>query len=233
MNWQEKEAQLNDLFKRWQSAQIEDNEYESYRNKDYCIEIHSFAKDGFIAPEAYWSAPERVLFIGKEAHITYKKEQGERIAADDVFFLKKQIESNILMGKPMAKSQKSIDGGLALLYNAYRSCDFENLNLDTMPLRSVGFMNLNKRGGTQKCRMDALGVYIRIFRDYLVAQIEIMEPDIIICCGCHDTVKKQLIPFLKRGDCIPILDTYHFSTPKSPVKKLQKLRESMVINGLI
>lgn len=233
MNWQEKEAQLNDLFKRWQSAQIEDKEYDSYRNKDYFVEIHSFAKDGFIAPEAYWSAPERVLFIGKEANITYRKAKGERIAADDVFFLKKQIENNILTGKPIVKSQKSIDGGLALLYNAYRSCDFEILNLDTTPLRTAGFMNLNKRGGTGCCNMDSLGVYIRIFRDYLVAQIEIMEPDIIICCGCHDTVKKQLVPFLKMGECIPILDAYHFSAPQSPVKKLQKLRESMVINGLI
>ena len=44
-------------------------------------------------------------------------------------------------------------------------------------------MNINKRGGFSYTNMAILNIYAMQFSDNIVSEIEIINPELIICCG--------------------------------------------------
>ena len=91
----------------------------------------------------------------------------------------------------------------------------DKLNEDTN--QRFGYMNLNKRGGYGQTNPSSLKSYVDEYRCFIKRQIEIMNPDIVVCCGCFGNVmnvfeksitgKKQRIK-LKDKD-VWFYDVYH------------------------
>lgn len=51
-----------------------------------------------------------------------------------------------------------------------------------------GYMNLNKRGGFENCRDKQLKQYVQKYRAFILREIELLSPEIIVCCGCFNVV---------------------------------------------
>ena len=47
----------------------------------------------------------------------------------------------------------------------------------------ISFMNINKRGGFLNTDMAILNIYAMQFSNNIVKEIEIINPEIIVCCG--------------------------------------------------
>lgn len=63
----------------------------------------------------------------------------------------------------------------------------------------LAYMNLNKRGGFGACNMARVGHYVKLYRAYIEKEIELIQPDLIICGGTYDTVIKYFPAF--RNKC--------------------------------
>lgn len=50
-------------------------------------------------------------------------------------------------------------------------------------INNITFMNINKRGGFSYTDMTILNTYAMQFSDNIVQEIEIINPELIICCG--------------------------------------------------
>ena len=50
-------------------------------------------------------------------------------------------------------------------------------------INDITFMNINKRGGFSYTDMTILNTYAMQFSDNIVQEIEIINPELIICCG--------------------------------------------------
>lgn len=50
-------------------------------------------------------------------------------------------------------------------------------------IRKIAFMNINKRGGKNKCNMSKLKQYAQDYSEFIRRQIEIINPKVIVCCG--------------------------------------------------
>ncbi len=48
----------------------------------------------------------------------------------------------------------------------------------------IGYMNLNKRGGFSKTNYNQLKGYVRKYHRFILKEIEIIAPKVIVLCGC-------------------------------------------------
>ena len=75
---------------------------------------------------------------------------------------------------------------------------------------NITFMNINKRGGFKSTNMSTLNVYALEFKDYIIKEIEIINPKIIVCCG--DGIKRiiEMIYTKNNKICnIPLIEVKH------------------------
>lgn len=66
----------------------------------------------------------------------------------------------------------------------------EKLNKSTKD--KFGYMNLNKRGGFGSTDKTQLEQYTKKYKSFILKQIELHNPNIIIFCGCYDDIAKIL-----------------------------------------
>ena len=57
---------------------------------------------------------------------------------------------------------------------------------------SFGYINLNKRGGFGDCNNTQLKQYVQKYMAFIIREIELLSPEIIVCCGCFDVVAEIL-----------------------------------------
>lgn len=227
--------EIENLFAEWQAQQVKEP-YEEY--KDYGeekIAKDSFTYDGVIDPPEYAKQVTKYLFISKESNIKNKKEQRPFRADGDIFWLR-----DVCFQK---QKPKTFSKRLAMLANAIYSLDFERVNKCHDILNKVAFMNLNKRGGlseskpktntdkskgktnTHKSKGKTIPEYEKYtikYAGFIKREIDMIEPDIIICCGSG---LRDLLG--KIGICSPrytIIEVYHPSYPRSDKYHLEKLK---------
>lgn len=119
--------------------------------------------------------------------------------------------------------------------NAIYSLDFESVNKCHDILNKVAFMNLNKRGGlsgskpktipghTHKSKPKTIYTqYTLKYASFIKREIDMIKPDIIICCGSG---LRDLLGEI--GICSPrytIIEVYHPSYRISDKRHLEKLK---------
>lgn len=207
--------EIENLFAEWQAMQQKESNYEASE-----IAKDSFTYDGVINPPEYAKQDTKYLFISKESNIENKNDQGPFRADGDNFWLRDVC---------FQKQEPSIfSNRLAMFANAIYSLDFERVNKCHDILNKVAFMNLNKRGGLSESRREtntnkskgktntnkSKGETIPEYKEYtkkyacfIKREIDMIEPDIIICCGSG---LRDLLG--KIGICSPrytIIEVYH------------------------
>lgn len=174
--------EIENLFAEWQALQQKESNYGASE-----IAKDSFTYDGVINPPEYAKQDTKYLFISKESNIENKNDQGPFRADGDIFWLRDVC---------FQKQEPSIfSNRLAMFANAIYSLDFESVNKCHDVLNKVAFMNLNKRGGLSESRREtnthkSKGETIPEYKEYtkkyacfIKREIDMIEPDIIICCG--------------------------------------------------
>ena len=206
--------EIENLFAEWQAMQQKEP-YEEY--KDYGeekIAKDSFTYDGVINLPEYVKQDTKYLFISKESNIENNEAQPPYRSDGDNFWLR---DVCLQKEKPSIFSNR-----LAMFANAIYSLDFESVNKCHDILNKVAFMNLNKRGGLSESRRETIPGYTEKYAGYIKREIDMIEPDIIICCGSG---LKQLLE--DNGVSSPqytIIEVYHPSYRKSDKFHLERLK---------
>ena len=188
---------VDQLFSIWQEGHCAEKDT-SYLGKN--IPKHVFLPDGVIAADQYQAAKQKVLFIAKEANWFQADTEVSPDEPVETMFWHREVA----FGK-VDKTQFSYR--LAMLANAIMSGDFSSVDKNHDVLQSVSVVNLNKRGGYSYCVWDTLNSYVKAYQDFIRRQIEMIQPDLIVCCG-YD-VKWLLTEYALAPNCNNIVWVYH------------------------
>lgn len=165
--------ELIDLFNRWKEKQINEPNKTATCPKDMAKDfkfIQSFIADGCVDYDAYEKSSSKVLFILKEPASLRKKET--YLGIDPI---EDQMDSHWYKNsviEPAGSSNKKY-------YKKFKTiCD--ELNVDPL---TTAMMNINKRGGYSSGTDNSiLAEYTKYYKDEILEQIRILNPDIIVCC---------------------------------------------------
>lgn len=206
--------EIENLFAEWQAMQQKESyeEYLKYGAPE--IAKDSFTYDGVINPPEYAKQVTKYLFISKESNIENEKNQRPFRSDGDNFWLR---DVCLQKEKPSIFSKR-----LAMFANAIYSPDFERVNKCHDILNKVAFMNLNKRGGLSGSKWKTISGYTQKYAGFIKREIDMIKPDIIICCGSG---LRDLLG--KIGICFPrytVIEVCHPSYRKSDKFHLERLK---------
>jgi len=138
-------------------------------HKEIGLNLNKFYPDGVVNDEAYFNSNPRVLYVLKEPN------SGNDVSEGD-FWFKRQVEnkSHHIIPTRIKIMQKVING-----------------NRD---LNFVAYININKYGGLNRTNGEKLKeyAYSKEIRPLIKKQIELLAPDIVVCCGVYEIVKEIL-----------------------------------------
>lgn len=214
--WMQKMVELNNLFLSWQHQHSQDD---SDKSKYKIINRDSFTEDGPIVPELYYASQKKILFIGKESNIENSGVlKNGQIIADEIFYTREVVLD------PKRTPRKFVKN-LAKLYNALKSGNYEVVDSNTDSLKEAAFINLNKRGGLATCSHRILRAYTKRYKDWIVEEITLLAPDLIVCCGadCYNIVVSEIAVRSKIAG-IPVLAAYHPSARVSDNEKFDRIK---------
>ena len=168
---------LDKLFEEWKKTDSQEFRSDSH---------FAFSKDGIICSDEYGKNNPKLLFIAKEPN-------AGGVYNSDIFWIK-----NFLTDKSQKKSLFS--NRIVMMSNCYYNTD---LGYDV--LRKISYMNLKKTAGSSQCNYNDLNNYCanEERRKFIKREIEILSPDLIVCCGndvknilfniFHDNINYKLI----------------------------------------
>lgn len=193
-----KTVQLNALFEQWK--------------KDMSLETGGFVADGIIDEQLFSQANKKILFITKEPN-----------------------KPNQEAGDFREWWQQRLEGGFSLriaewahgLLNDFPVFDNINEEQRQQAIRSIAFMNLKKVGGGGTAVGSSIIEHVRNYRHYLLQEIDIIQPDIIITGISGKPLREELFGKLNwkaSGYGIEIaqfkhaklIDFYHPSSRNAP-----------------
>ena len=163
---------LDQLFKVWKKAQIDECD-ESFKKTYFNYDVsrkYIFSKDGFLGNED----KAKVLFVCREPHI-YDTEKSKDEKNGKFFWVKECAVKN-----------KSTE-----YYNLPIKC-LEDLKLKST-IDECAYININKRGGDSTCDMNRLKTYAETYRDFIVKEVEIINPEIVIFLGKLDNSIYEIV----------------------------------------
>jgi hypothetical protein len=171
-----------------------------------------FQRDGIVDEEKYRAAPWKILFLSKEANniIEDMREQARDAARRLVRF----GTHGYAYWRTLARWSYAILNGFApfnLVKQNYA---------DSAALLRVAIMNLKKTPGGGKARPKQIEEFATQNRDYIIREIEMVSPQIIICGGVGRVLKgvvNSSESWLKTSNDLkyfhwqgtPVLDYYH------------------------
>ena len=200
---------LEDLFNVWQAEQAKEKEYKN-KDKDKDKDKESFSRDGII-DEKIWPSPilngKRVLYIAREANATGQKfaDSGRFFLRDEESARKKRIFQRIIAMQNIINAR--LDGNIK---SEYTYSDFNEIK------KQIAFMNINKRGGSSHTNFKNLNNYAKNYKEFIKKEIEIIDPDYIICCGTYWQIVDHVYDYFKsnkewknRKKSEPDIDMYY------------------------
>jgi len=201
------QTKTDNLFERWKAQSIQDGFTDfcedglMYRGEITCSVTQDgktfwFRKNG--SEDALWDiAPKRVMFLNKD--VPYNPNQDIRE------WILRQNETDIT-----ALHYKNIAlwlYGLLNIDDSGRSPIFEDINdtkiyspfIDKTP---IAIVNCKKESGVSRISNETLSEHIERYKGFLKDQIQILDPDIIVCGGgssmIKDFVKTNVYPRLEK-----------------------------------
>jgi hypothetical protein len=136
----------------------------------------SLVRDGILNPEKFQTAPERVLFVMKEANskdgysLCDFLKDGPRY---QMWHTTARWAAGCLRGFPPFK-------------------EIDSLAVRTDALTRVAVINLKKTPGGPTAKASDIGLYAENDRDLLVEQIDSIRPTVIIACGVIEPLVRLL-----------------------------------------
>ena len=226
-----RKEELKKLFEEWEKAHEKEPKPSRGRtfpklneslahHKDF---HRSFCYDGFF--EMPVSGKKTLLFVCREANIKdrisggelYPETTWERNCSDN-FWMQEHF---CVWAKKHSIKESSHDAYIEFIRQRVE----EYGGLDQL---NLAYMNLNKRGGVEKCDPTRLGHYVKRYHRFIRREIEIIAPDIIICGGTFDTIidiltdmRFKLVKDMQKNE-LECRSFYHPSSPKNVCEKEQE-----------
>ncbi len=196
---------LDKLFAEWKKKQAGEGD-ESFKSYEYRnVSKESFDPDGIIDEDEYrlCESGKRILFIAKEGNIGGSSDHNTICKNNDQFWLR------CVVNRIADYKQNLFSRRIAMLYNAFSMNNYQHINKNHDRLRSAAFMNLNKRGGYTHCNDSVLEAYTERYAEYIAEEIEIIKPNVIICCGriVKELLEKHVVHQLKYSP--RLVEVYH------------------------
>lgn len=176
------------FFEEWANlhkTKETDEEYFEYHKKKKgekgYISKNNFINDGIFIKEEYEKASKKVLFIGKECNLAHDTDmiKEEVYTSGQNFWASYEVEKALKGEKVNNKFIK----GLAMINNAILNENYSTPNKNPSTLVNAAMINLNKRGGYDYCIWETLEGYVKKYEDKIREQIDLINPDEIVCCG--------------------------------------------------
>ena len=167
-----KKEELNNLFLKWKEEQRKEKDAITIPfNK---VDKASFTYDGFVFEEK----DNTVLYILKESNLINGTKANDEFWFKEIY--KEQNNRNIITRR-IEKMQKYI-------------C----LNIPNISNRDISYMNINKRGGFTKNDEDTMYNYYERYKEkYILEEIKIINPIIIIYCAKDQKIYEDLVKNIK------------------------------------
>lgn len=184
---------LDKLFNIWKKAHIKDKlyKYDTPEINGKLIKIDSFIEDGFCVTDKI--SEGSALYISKESN-SFNEDNLEtnKVSKYTHLYSCKKNNNRTVFARRIFDMQKELSSILGISED------------------NITFMNINKRGGFKSTNMSTLNVYALEFKDYIISEMEIINPKIIVCCG--DGIKKIIeMIYMKNGKKIdiPLIEMKH------------------------
>ena len=182
--------EANELDERW----------EGNRNYD------SFCHDGIINsdPDDYFDSDVRILFLLKESYGDFSWVRGEDFTSRGGSYAARSSK----FWKMLGMWTSAID---SLAFGDYPDIDdfYEDHNDGGYSLANVAYVNIKKELGCSWSSYADLKRFARRDRDYLNEQIDLCDPDVIVCCGTYDIYARHIcdgdIPYGSQSE--PVWDS--------------------------
>lgn len=202
------ELKMKKLFEKWKQEHKDDKlyEYDTPSIDGKIIPKENFISDGFCVSNVI--KENTILYIAKESHEYDKDSIINKEKINEYKYLKKCFADNKNTSFP-----SRIRGMQEILGK---------------DIKDMTFMNINKRGGFSYTNMAVLNTYAMQFSDNIVNEIEIINPELIICCGIG--LKKIINMVYTKCDKElnrPIVEVNHPSYVISKEKYLDSFREEL------
>lgn len=202
------EEKMKKLFEKWKQDHKDDKlyEYDTPSIDGKIIPKENFISDGFCVSNVI--KENTILYIAKESHEYDKNSIIDKDKINEYEYLKNCFADNKNTSFPSRIREMQ-----------------EILDKD---INDMTFMNINKRGGFSYTNMAVLNTYAMQFSDNIVNEIEIINPELIICCGIGlkriiNMVYTKCDKELNR----PIVEVNHPSYDISEEKYLDSFREEL------
>ncbi|MEQ9089533.1 MAG: hypothetical protein RIE52_00500 [Balneola sp.] len=194
------ESEIETLFNEWKQKEPHST------NKN-------FIEDGIIDPVRWEKSETKVLFILREAYL----EEGETEGFNLVKNLRE--EEHEKKGK---STWRNLAKWAALLTESITWDEKKDLPKDWFKYQeaflSTALINVKKSGGEKTTDIEEIKSIAKEEKELLSRQIEIINPDIICCCGVFGSVKilwesiDQIGHRLYKTDKYTVIDYWHPAT---------------------
>ncbi len=176
---------LKELFVDWQEAHEKDKQThltfpevpkdKQKKFKEYNGEfIKNFCPDGPLGD----NSDIEILFICRESNVTGDIESNEN-SNNDFWF------KDVVNNKAERPNTTRTESTYYNCMNKILECFKENNMLDknNATLSDCAYMNINKRGGFDSCNIERLENYFLKYEEYILKEIELINPDRIVILG--------------------------------------------------
>lgn len=222
---------LKALMEEWieRHKNESDADYEKCKGDTVNISKKSFCIDGIINESVYLSEKTRVLFVSNEANDDeYSAKTSEELITSRIESFQKYYETGDDCWRGRMRER---------ICAIYREISGEkNVQLHKLANR-FAFMNINKRGGTNNIGDgEHLINYCELYKDFMLKEIEIIEPDIIVWLGVKSfnlgipqtlgaETNNGITYFKLRNKAVPVMRMWHTCYCRYPKKKLEYYNE--------
>ena len=210
----EKCRSLPELFVTWKKAHEEGNYRKTFPKNPFDGAEpsddfkRSFTWDGCLEKG---KTEAEVLFIGRESNVSDKS--GKIIGCgeeNDEFWMQKVYYNEV-------------SGRNTSVYKNYLKKIASKLGVE---LKDCAYVNINKRGGYNKCSPERLEEYIEQYGHFIKREIEIINPKIIVFLGYgRYRYVEKLMSFIDEN--IKCYMVYHPSCPGRYKTLCEKLQENI------
>lgn len=213
-------ASLEGLFCLWKQAHKTEVSEENW--KETCpFDSQEKAEKNFTW-DGHLGGAEKgdVLFVCKESNLSQDEQANEK-----AFWMQETVLQNYTAAcdSPQAKRART------LYHNRLKEILkklVENGYSDLQHLEDCAYMNLNKRGGLNCTSYKKLQNYIKTYSSFITREMELLQPKIIVFCGCYDGVAEKLFQLDEKkwkgkpvqaklnGNTVTLFYVYHPACPK-------------------
>lgn len=142
-----------------------------WQDRHLSLGKHRFVADGAVCPDEYLASSPKICFLLKEAHFDEPDSIARRLAAGHMSQMWAAVAE-------WAYGIRHATAGGPLPKRPSLSPEEK-----TRILRSVAVVNVKKSEGMSESDYGDLLDYVEADRDLLREQIEMLDPDVIVCCN--------------------------------------------------